>query len=86
MKLKTVLYNPLTNKKLKPIIKFNGGRGAILCHKCRRIIKENLTLAELRGKVENLFCLQCATELVMNIFKKVKDDNTSIRKEPSSEN
>jgi hypothetical protein len=77
MRLKTILYNPLTNKKLRPIIKFNGGRGAILCHKCRRIIKENLTLNEFRGMVENIFCLDCATELVMNIFKKVKDDTES---------
>jgi len=70
-----LIYNPLTNKKLKPIIKFNGGRGAILCNKCRKIIKENLTIEEFKGHVENLFCLECATELLMNFFKNQKNDN-----------
>jgi hypothetical protein len=73
---KKLLYSPLTNKKLKPIIKFNGGRGAILCHKCHKIIKENLTLDEFKGNVENLFCTECATELLMKFFKKIqKDEN-----------
>jgi hypothetical protein len=67
-KIKKLLCNPLTNKKLKPIIKFNGGRGAFLCHKCRKIIKQNLLKNE-KGTVENLFCLDCATEIVMEIFK-----------------
>lgn len=62
-------YHPITNKKLKPIIKFNGGRGAILCHKCRKIIKENLTWNEFRGRAEVLFCPECALELVMKLFK-----------------
>lgn len=75
--LKKLLYNPLTNKKLKPIIKFNGGRGAILCNKCRKIIKENLTISEFKGHVENLFCLECATELLLNFFKKSKNDDRS---------
>ena len=30
-------------RKKKPIHKFNGGRGATLCHKCRVIITEGLT-------------------------------------------
>ena len=33
---------------IKPIHKFNGGRGATLCHKCRVIITEGLT--------EDLYC------------------------------
>lgn len=74
---KRLLYNPLTNKKLKPIIKFNGGKGAILCNNCRRIIKENLTRDEFKGHVENLFCLECATELLLNFFKKSKNDDRS---------
>ncbi len=32
----------------KPIHKFNGGRGATLCHKCRKIIVE--------GLVDELYC------------------------------
>lgn len=35
-------------KKIKPIHKFNGGRGATLCHKCNRIIVEGMT--------EDLYC------------------------------
>jgi len=75
MTLKNILYNPLTNKKLRPIIKFNGGRGAILCNKCSRIIKENLTREEFKGHVENLFCLKCATELLLNFFKNENNDD-----------
>lgn len=65
-------YSAITKKKLKPIIKFNGGRGAILCHNCRTIIKEKLTIEEFRGKTDLLFCYNCALELVMNLFKKEK--------------
>jgi hypothetical protein len=74
MKLKKVLYNPLTNKKLRPIIKFNGGRGAVLCHKCRKIIKENISKEEFKNLCENLFCNSCATELLLNFFKTTKND------------
>ena len=35
-------------KNKKPIHKFNGGRGATLCHECRVIITEGLT--------EDLYC------------------------------
>ncbi len=35
-------------RKKKPIHKFNGGRGATLCHTCRVIITEGLT--------EDLYC------------------------------
>jgi hypothetical protein len=62
-------YNPKTKKKYKPIIKFNSGAGAILCNKCRIIIKENLTLAEFSGKTDLLFCNNCALELVKKRFK-----------------
>ena len=75
MTLKRLLHKPLTNKKLKPIIKFNSGRGAILCNKCYKIIKEDITKEEFKGHVENLFCLECATELMMKLFKKQEDDD-----------
>jgi len=51
-------YHPITNKKLKPIIKFNGGRGAILCNKCSVIIKEGLTLDEFREKQISYFAMR----------------------------
>jgi hypothetical protein len=35
-------------KKIKPIHKFNGGRGATLCHQCNKIISEGMT--------EDLYC------------------------------
>ena len=49
------------------IVKFNGGRGAILCSGCRKIIKEGpeFTPEELqyiRGEIDYLpiqFCKQC---------------------------
>lgn len=34
--------------KKKPIHKFNGGRGATLCHECNKIISE--------GMIEELYC------------------------------
>lgn len=46
-------------KEIKPIIKFNGGRGAILCNKCSVIIKSGLTKEEVRGKTDLLYCYQC---------------------------
>jgi len=44
---------------VKPIIKFNGGRGAILCKSCSVIIKENLTKDEIEGKTDLLYCDKC---------------------------
>lgn len=41
---------------LKPIIKFNSGIGAILCHSCSKIIKQNLTQQEVDGNTDLLFC------------------------------
>jgi len=62
-------YDPVTKKKFKPIIKFNGGYGAILCNKCSVIIKAGLTLSEFNGKTDLLFCDKCALELVNKMFK-----------------
>ena len=38
----------MKQSKIKPIHKFNGGRGATLCHKCNKIISEGMT--------EDLYC------------------------------
>lgn len=46
-------------KKLKPILKFNNGRGAILCHGCSVIIKANLTQDEWEGKIDLFYCDEC---------------------------
>jgi hypothetical protein len=48
--------------ELKPIIKYNGGNGAILCNKCGIIIKVNLTKIEFQGKTKLLFCDKCKCE------------------------
>lgn len=45
--------------KPKPIVKFNGGIGALLCNKCLTIIKTNLTKAEIKGKTNLLYCRHC---------------------------
>jgi hypothetical protein len=65
---KLLIYDPTTNKKRKPIIKFNSGHGAILCNKCRKIIKQNLTWEEFRGKTNDFFCFDCAMEILNKIF------------------
>ena len=52
------------------IVKFNGGRGAILCSGCRRIIKEGFEFTPeetqyIRGEIDYLpvqFCEQCKTK------------------------
>jgi hypothetical protein len=44
---------------MKPIIKFNGGRGALLCNTCGATIKENLTDEEFLGKTNLLLCDKC---------------------------
>ena len=44
---------------MKPILKFNGGRGAILCNSCSIIIKEDLSKDEIDGKTNLLFCDKC---------------------------
>jgi hypothetical protein len=54
---------------MKPIIKFNGGAGAILCHKCSRIIKENLTKEEIEGKTDLMYCDKCDRALKINKIK-----------------
>ena len=49
---------------MKPIHKFNGGKGATLCHKCSVIISEGLT--------EDLYCEKC--EQKQNLIDMMKDD------------
>jgi len=52
------------------IVKFNGGRGAILCSGCRKIIKEGYEftpeeLQYIRGEIDHLpvqFCEQCKSK------------------------
>jgi len=38
----------MKQSKMKPIHKFNGGRGATLCHRCNKMISE--------GMVDELYC------------------------------
>jgi len=38
-------------KPINPIHKYNGGKGATLCNKCRKIIVEKLT--------DDLYCKEC---------------------------
>jgi len=67
-------HDPITKKQLKPIFKFNNGRGAVLCRKCGIIIKENLGFKELIDRTDLLFCSKCALDMIMKIFKKDNND------------
>ena len=49
---------------MKPIHKFNGGKGATLCHKCSVIISEGLT--------EDLYCEKC--EQKQHLIDMMQDD------------
>jgi len=44
---------------MKPIIKYNNGNGAILCHGCSVIIKANLSKEEFEGKTDLMYCAKC---------------------------
>jgi hypothetical protein len=50
----------------KPIIKFNSGRGAILCNQCNVIIKEDLTPDEFRCRTDILYCEECKSIIENN--------------------
>ena len=69
--LSKLLCDPVTKEKFYPRFKFNGGHIAIVCHKCGKIIKENISLSDIKRKIENLYCANCATELIMEILKKL---------------
>jgi hypothetical protein len=57
----------------KPIVKFNNGRGALLCKKCRVIIKENLTEEESKGNTPLTHCKKCKPELYDNHLGLIDD-------------
>ena len=63
--------NP-TKFTIVPIIKYNNGYGAILCNKCRIIIKENLSHDEIQGKTDLLYCQTCERKLKLNKLNKSK--------------
>ena len=48
---------------MKPIHKFNNGRGATLCHKCRTIISIGFT--------EDLFCSERCEQIFKNGKKNI---------------
>jgi len=50
---------------MKPRIKFNNGMGAILCIKCSKIIKSNLTKEEFEGKTDLLYCDNCKPKIMI---------------------
>jgi len=56
---------------MEPILKFNNGRGAILCHECSIIIKANLTQDEWEGKTDLFYCDKCKEKLNLYIMKKI---------------
>lgn len=47
---------------MKVIYKFNSGMGAILCHKCNRIIKDCISEEEAR-KSKLFYCEKCLEKL-----------------------
>ena len=71
--LTRLIYDPITKRKLRSRFKLKGGRGVILCRKCGKIIKENITRFDLKSQVENLFCIECVTEMLMKLFKRHTD-------------
>jgi hypothetical protein len=62
--------------KFKPLIKFNSGWGAILCNKCRTIVKDNLTIEEMHGNTKIVLCQNCLQELVYGFKTQNKEGFT----------
>jgi hypothetical protein len=61
---------------MKPLFKFNGGYGAILCHRCRIIIKGGVT-EETTETSNLLYCDKCWEKLYkewLELRSKTKDD------------
>lgn len=57
-------------KKLKPLVKFNNGRGAVLCHRCHKIIRQGfVSVKGSKVKAEDLFCPECALDIVSKLLK-----------------
>ena len=57
-----IMLNEEKNEKKEPIgliKKLNGGRGAILCNNCRRIILQDIDLDTVEEIEENLYCKDC---------------------------
>lgn len=67
-------YSPELRKRLRPKIKFNGGRGAIICRRCGKILKQNLSIREWFGIRVEIFCLSCAIEMITKIFKNTTNE------------
>jgi hypothetical protein len=47
---------------MKVIFKFNSGMGAILCHRCSRIIQSNISEEEAR-KSKLYYCNKCLQKI-----------------------
>jgi len=60
---------------MKPIHKFNNGRGATLCHKCSVIISVGLT--------DDLYCKDCRKEMLQDIMK--NDEELGLYEKPKQE-
>lgn len=59
---------------MKPIHKFNSGRGATLCHRCHAIIELGFT--------DKLYCNDgCKWKHNPTIWTRSKEDNTNIKKQ-----
>ena len=63
----------ITDPPFEPIVKFNNGRGALLCNNCGVIIKENLTEEESKGNTPLTHCKKCKPELYDNRLGLIDD-------------
>jgi len=59
--------------KLKPIVKFNNGDGALLCNLCYIIIKTPLDKKEWDKKTSLVLCPKCIKYVVNNTETKYKE-------------
>ena len=56
------------------MLKFNGGRGAIICNKCRIVVKDDLSMMTKEVWEKNLvkrhYCGYCIQERIDNYCRK----------------
>jgi hypothetical protein len=62
---------------MKPIIKFNGAIGALLCNDCSVIIKDHLTKDEFEGKTPIVICKKCLDKKISDYQTKNKEGFTN---------
>ena len=67
--LSRLIYDPNKKRKLRPKLKFKGWHIFVICRRCGKVINKKFTLFGIFHFAENIFCVDCALEMLMKMFK-----------------